>query len=326
VTSSKTTEFVAVSTLAVAAALVSTSADAQTSKRVMFENQGQRMVGDLYLPADYAPGKKYPAVVVTGAWMTVKEQMPARYAAEMAARGYVALAFDFRNWGQSEGAERQLENPTNKTSDIVAAAAFLAGRSEVDPKRIGGLGICASAGYMAGATAASPHIRSFALVAPWLHDRPLVESVYGGTDGVNKLLATGVDAATRFKQTGTPVMALAASLTDSSAIMFKVPYYTERDRGQIPEWVNQFNLASWEGWLNFDAVALAPTVGQKPAAIVHSDAAAIPEGARRFYAKLHGPKSELWLPNVSQLDFYDRPEPVRLSSDFVAKHFQDTLK
>jgi fermentation-respiration switch protein FrsA (DUF1100 family) len=326
VTASKTTQLVAVSALSVAAAFVSTGADAQTSKRVIFENQGQRMVGDLYLPPDYAAGKKYPAVIVTGAWMTVKEQMPARYAAEMAARGYVALAFDFRNWGQSEGAERQLENPGNKTSDIVAAAAFLSGRPEVDAQRIGGLGICASAGYMAGATAASPHIRSFALVAPWLHDRQLVESVYGGADGVSKLLTTSLDAATRFRQTGKPVMAPAASLTDSTAIMFKVPYYTERDRGEIPEWVNEFNLASWEGWLNFDAVGLAPRVGQKPAAIVHSEAAAIPDGARRFYAKLQGPKSELWLPDVSQLDFYDRPEPVRLSSDFVAKHFQNTLK
>lgn len=63
--------------------------------------------------------------------------------------------FDFRNWGESSGDNRQFENPANKTEDIVAAANYLATREEVDANRIAGLGICASAGYMADATAQS---------------------------------------------------------------------------------------------------------------------------------------------------------------------------
>lgn len=314
------------STAAAVAAIAASPVEAATSKRVVFESGGQRLVGDLYLPEGYRSGTRLPALVVTGAWMTVKEQMAGRYAAELADRGYAALAFDFRNWGQSEGAQRQLESPKLKTEDIVAAAAYLATRAEVDASRIGGLGICASAGYMAGAVGASPHLRSVALVAPWLHDASLVDQVYGGRDGVAKLTTAGRQAAAQFAKTGASTLVPAASLTDSNAVMFQVPYYTETDRGLIPEWRNQFDLASWEGWLTFDAVALAPTLGSKPVAMVHSEAAAIPAGARSFYADLAGAKRQLWLENVSQLDFYDRDQPVTQAADFVAAHFAESLR
>ncbi|HYC01906.1 MAG TPA: CocE/NonD family hydrolase [Azospirillaceae bacterium] len=322
----KTLIAAAVTAAALATTALSGTAEAATSKRVVFESQGQRLVGDLYLPDGYKPGDRLPAVIVTGAWMTVKEQMPARYAAELADRGFAALAFDFRGWGQSEGAVRNLESPVEKTRDIVAAAAYLATRPEIDATRIGGLGICASAGYMADAVAGSPNLRSLALVAPWLHDRALVDQVYGGREGVAKLVAVGRDAAERQARTGQAVTLPAASKTDRSAVMFDVPYYTERDRGLIPEWDNRFNLASWEGWLGYDAIAIAPKLGTKPAAIVHSEAAAIPDGAKRFHAALTGPKTQLWLKDVGQLDFYDRDQLVRQAADFVADHFRTTLR
>jgi hypothetical protein len=213
-----------------------------------------------------------------------------------------------------------------KTEDIAAAAAYLATRPEIDAGRIGGLGICASAGYMAGAVAASPHLRSMALVAPWLHDSAIVDQVYGGRDGVANLVSTGRTAADRYARTGVPTLVPAASTTDKTAIMQQAPYYTDRARGLIPEWENRFNLASWEGWLTFDAVSIAPRLGGKPVAIIHSEAAAIPQGARSFYAKLAGPKRELWLENVSQFDFYDQAQPVSRAADFVAAHFASTLE
>ncbi|GAB3894842.1 hypothetical protein GCM10029964_073870 [Kibdelosporangium lantanae] len=44
------------------------------------------------------------AVVVTGSWLTVKEQMPDLYAARLAARGFLAVTFDFAGFGASGGA------------------------------------------------------------------------------------------------------------------------------------------------------------------------------------------------------------------------------
>jgi fermentation-respiration switch protein FrsA (DUF1100 family) len=314
-----------VAAAAAAATFTFTAAEAATSKRVVFESHGERLVGDLFLPDDYQPGARLPAIVVTGAWMTVKEQMPARYAAELADRGYAALAFDFRGWGQSEGERRQFEDPATKISDIRAAFAYLATRPEVDPDRIGGLGICASAGYMAHAVTGAGQVRSVALVAPWLHDQDIVEATYGGPEGVAKLLAAGDAAENAHRSSRRQAFVPAASRTDTRAVMFEAPYYTEEDRGLIPEWRNEVDPGFWRSWLSFDAQAAAPRLTQ-PFAMVHSSAAAIPQGARAFYARLSGNKRELWLDGVSQFDFYDRDDPVRRSADFVAGHFAETLR
>ena len=299
-------------------------AEAAQVKDVTFESNNQTLAGNLYLPDDYQEGTKLPGVVVTGAWTTVKEQMPATYAEEMADRGYAVLAFDFRNWGESGGKERQLENPAHKTEDIIAAANYLTTRDEVDGNKIAGLGICASAGYMADAAVQSDDIKSIALVAPWLHNREIVNEVYGGEESVQSLIDTSRAAEAKYETTGELSLIPAASKTDENAVMYQAPYYTEEDRGMIPEYVNQFNLASWEGWLTYDAIAIADNL-TKPVAIVHSEAAAIPQGAKEFYNRLSGEKKQIWLENTTQFDFYDSPEAVTTASDAIAEHFGQTL-
>jgi ketosteroid isomerase-like protein/alpha-beta hydrolase superfamily lysophospholipase len=292
--------------------------------RLSFVSKKNNLAGRLYLPQGVSAQRPTAGLVITGAWMTVKEQMPHRYAQEMARRGFVALTFDFRGWGESDGARRQLENPQEKVEDILAAAAFLRSRPEVAGGRIGGLGICASSGYMVTATAQTKQIDSVALVAPWLHDKKIVEATYGGAEGVAKLMQAGREAATNTKRTGQQTFVPAASLTDKNAIMFEVPYYTEADRGMIPAWRNEADPAFWEGWLSFDAMPPAKRLTQ-PFFMVHSEAAAIPQGARQFFKAVQSPKGELWLDNVTQLDFYDRAAPVKASSDAIAAHFRQTL-
>ena len=290
-------------------------------KRVTFESAGQTLVGDLYLPDSYSEGDRLPGVVVTGAWMTVKEQMAGTYAAELADRGYAALAFDFRGWGQSPDEVRFLEDPARKTEDINAAVNFLAKRPEVDSARIAGLGVCASAGYMSDAALQNANIKSLTLVAPWLHDADIVDAVYGGEEGVSGLIGIGREAA----QSNEPVIVEAASLTNENAVMYQAPYYTETDRGLIPEFDNQFNVASWEGWLTYDAIQTADRL-EKPTLLVHSEAAAIPQGAREYANRMGENATAIWLPEVTQFDFYDRPDVVKTAADAVARHLEETLK
>lgn len=306
---------------AVAAAQDGSKGTLPVRRDVTFVSQDATLAGHLYLPPDYQGQRQLPAVVVTGAWTTVKEQMPGSYAAELARRGFAALAFDFRGWGGSQGEPRFLEDPERKTQDIVAAAAFLAARPEVDAARVGGLGVCASAGYMSDAARRSPDIRALALVAPWLHDRQIVEAVYGGKEGVAGLLAKGRAA----QASETPVIIEAASTTNADALMYQAPYYTETDRGLIPEYDNLFNVASWEPWLTYDGIRVADVL-QTPTLAVHSKAAVIPDGVTEFVRRMGRRASILWLDEVSQFDFYDQPEPVRASSNAVAEHFRSTFE
>lgn len=91
-----------ISTIACCVALVSTNVEAADMKRISFESNGQTLIGNLYLPESYQEGQKIAGVVVTGSWTSVKEQMAGLYAAELADRGFAALAFDFRGWGESK--------------------------------------------------------------------------------------------------------------------------------------------------------------------------------------------------------------------------------
>lgn len=297
------------------------TAEAAMKKQVTFESHNQTLIGNLYLPDDYKDGDKLPGVVVTGAWTTVKEQMPTTYAIELADKGYAALVFDFRGWGASEGLIKYLEDPKRKTEDIHAAANYLVTRPEVDADKVAGLGICASAGYMSDAAASNPNIKSLALVAPWLHNTAIVHAVYGGLESVNGLITAAKEA----EKADELVYLEAASLTNENAVMYQAPYYTEEDRGLIPEYDNKFNVASWGGWLTYDALKTAD-IQEKPALLIHSEAAAIPQGAKEYVDRAGDNAELIMLDEVTQFDFYDQPEAVNTSVNAVAEHFKKTLK
>ncbi len=303
-----------------ASLMASTAAVAQVETRVVtFENEGSVLSGTLYLPEERGD-TPLPAVIVTGAWTSVQEQMPANYAREMAERGFAAFTFDFRGWGKSGDLPndvRFVESPAAKTSDIRAAIDFVATLPEVDAGQINGLGICASAGYMIDAVSGNPRVQRVGLVAPWLQNSEIVEAVYGGKDGVAGLI--GVSQAAEAK--GGEIIPAAGPEGAEGVLMPIGGYYYEADRGAIPEYDNKWNNAGWEGWLTYTP-ADNPERLDKPLAIVHSESAAIPQGVQTFLAGFVGEATAQWLEDVTQFDFYDNPEDVTRAADTVADHFR----
>jgi uncharacterized protein len=111
--------------------------------RYQFEVNGTRLVGNLFAPARDRPRA---CAVLTGPLTSVKEQAAGAYAAALAERGFLALAFDHRTFGESGGEPRQFENPFAKVEDIRAAASALL--SDPGPANIAliGVGVCAGGG------------------------------------------------------------------------------------------------------------------------------------------------------------------------------------
>ncbi|WP_419909897.1 alpha/beta hydrolase [Hoeflea sp.] len=295
------------------------AADVQT-RTVSFENEGSTLSGTLYLPAGHEAGDKLPVVVVTGAWTSVQEQMPANYAREMVERGFAAFTFDFRGWGKSGDlpqSVRFVESPGAKTSDIRKAFEFVATLPEVDAAQIHGLGICASSGYMVDAVSGNPLVQRVGLVAPWLQNSEIVETVYGGADGVAGLIEVSRAAEAK----GGEVIPAAGPEGAEGVLMPIGGYYYEADRGAIPEYDDKWNNAGWEGWLTYHPADNAQRL-DKPLAIVHSDAAAIPQGVRAFLQGFAGEATTQWLEGVSQFDFYDNQEDVERAADTIAEHLR----
>ena len=136
-------------------------------RKVTFETQyGLTLAADLYTPKD-ASGK-LPAIAVSGPFGAVKEQSSGLYAMRMAERGFVALAFDPSYTGESGGEPRRTASPDINTEDFMAAVDYLSGLENVDPERIGIIGICGWGGIALNAAAADPRIK--ATVASTMYD------------------------------------------------------------------------------------------------------------------------------------------------------------
>ncbi|GIT93187.1 hypothetical protein JANAI62_36690 [Jannaschia pagri] len=305
-------------TLSATASLLATSALADVETRAFsFENEGATLSGTLYLPEGH-DGTALPTVVVTGAWTTVEEQMPATYAQQMVQRGFAAVSFDFRGWGKSGDLPqnvRFVESPTAKTSDIEAAFGMIGDLAEVDARNIFGLGICASAGYMVDAVSNTPSVKAIGLVAPWLQNEEIVNAVYGGAEGVQELIEMG--------RAGGIIPAAGPAGTEGVLMPFD-GYYSDPALGAIPAYDNQWNNAGWEGWLTYHPADNAERLNQ-PLAIVHSESAAIPQGVSTFLNGFLGDATLQMLEGVTQFDFYHNDEDVTRAADAMAAHFRANM-
>src|SRR4051812_24869337 len=125
------------------------------SSRVRFMSDALELVGDLYVPDGEPP---YAALVLTTAFSNVKEQVAANYAEQFARRGFAALAFDHRSWGESQGQPRNHESASAKVADLRDAVSFLTSLPEISGDRIGACGVCLGAVYAAQFAAFDPRV------------------------------------------------------------------------------------------------------------------------------------------------------------------------
>lgn len=143
--------------------------DRVNHSKVTFHNRyGITLAADLYVPKD-AEGR-LPAIAVSGPFGAVKEQAAGLYAQTMAERGFLTIAFDPSFTGESGGMPRAVASPDINTEDFCAAVDFLSIQENVDPERIGIIGICGWGGLAVNAAAQDTRIK--ATVASTMYDLP----------------------------------------------------------------------------------------------------------------------------------------------------------
>ena len=123
----------------------------------------------MYTPKNVADEHaKLAAIAVSGPFGATKEQSSGLYAMRMAERGFVTIAFDPSFTGESSGEPRRTASPDINTEDFMAAVDFLSQQPNVDPERIGIIGICGWGGIALNAAAADTRIK--ATVASTMYD------------------------------------------------------------------------------------------------------------------------------------------------------------
>lgn len=129
--------------------------------KVTFHNRyGITLAADMYIPKN--SGGKLPAIAVCGPFGAVKEQSAGLYAQTMAERGFITAAFDPSFTGESGGSPRYVASPDINTEDFSAAVDFLSVQDNVDPEKIGIIGICGWGGMALNAAAADTRIKATA--------------------------------------------------------------------------------------------------------------------------------------------------------------------
>lgn len=279
---------------------------------VTFEADGLTLVGTL---TDAGPGA--PAVVLTGPFTGVKEQVVGRYAELLSARGFTTLAFDHRGFGGSEG-RRGHEDSQGKLADLRAAVTFL------DADRVAVVGVCLGGGYALRAAATDPRIRA-------------VVGIAGGYNSPARFAAADPDgyrgALGSFLARYDETLPAVAPDGGEAAMGGDEPYaYYGTPRSAAPGWSNQVTYGSLHSLLTLDALAAAPMLHGVPLLIVHgrTDAYCSPELAAAAHELAPGPKEIRWLDAEQHIDLYDVEPYVTEAADaageFLHRHLGEPAR
>lgn len=301
-------------------------------EQVTFKSEGLNLVGNLYYPANYKKGESYLAIIVAGSWTTVKEQMAGLYAMRFAKEGFITLAFDFRNYGESEGEPRFWENPTMKVEDIKNAVSYLQTLPEVNNEKIGTFAVCAGSMYTLMAAAQDTRIKAVVTAASWLQDEEAVKLFYGGEDGVNTKIAAAQKSKKEFAKDGVVEYIETISTSNPAAAMYgPYDYYLNPERGAVKEWSNdKFAVMSWEDWLTLNPMPYASKL-KAPTLMIHSDGCVLPQYTKNFFAKIATDDKKLdWLETeldspMQQFNFYDQEKEVGLAVEKATQWYKEKL-
>lgn len=133
--------------------------DKVDQEKITFHNRyGITLAADLYRPKNVAG--KLAALAVCGPFGAVKEQASGLYAQTMAERGFLTIAFDPSFTGESGGTPRYMASPDINTEDFQAAVDYLSTREDVDPEKIGIIGICGWGGLALNTAALDTRVKA----------------------------------------------------------------------------------------------------------------------------------------------------------------------
>jgi fermentation-respiration switch protein FrsA (DUF1100 family) len=283
---------------------------------VTFRSAGLLLAGHLHTPDDGVTGPR-PTVVVGHPGSGVKEQAAGLYAQRLSRAGFVALAFDAAHQGESEGEPRDLEDPAQRVEDFKAAVSFVSNRPEVDPGRIGLLGICASGGYVVSAAATDPRVRSVATVSAVDMGRQFGKGADGTQDpavvrGMLDAAAAARTAEARGEGVGAfPIFpATEEEARAGGRHLFEGWEYYRTDRAQHPRSATSLTWNSVDRLVSFDAFGFIGLIAPRPLLMIAGREAVTSWMTEEAIESAGQPKEVHWIEGASHVDLYDKDEYV----------------
>lgn len=292
-------------------------------RKVTFRNRyGITLAADLYQPKDAAG--RLPAIAVCGPFGAVKEQASGLYAQEMAARGFLTLAFDPSFTGESGGQPRFMASPDINTEDFQAAVDFLSVQNNADPEKIGIIGICGWGGLALNTAALDTRVK--ATVASTMYDmsRVAAKGYFDANDSEEERHAQREALnAQRTADAKAGVYARAGGVVDplpDDAPFFVKDYYAyyKTPRGYHPRSLNSnqgWNVTGTMSFLNQPLLQYSNEI-RSAVLVIHGEKAHSCYMSRDAFANMvksnayTANKELLLIPGAVHTDLYDRMDVI----------------
>ena len=302
--------------------------------KATFQNRfGITLAADVYKPKG-ATGR-LAAIAVSGPFGAVKELSSGLYAQTLAERGFLTIAFDPSFTGESGGSPRYVASPDINTEDFQAAVDYLISREDVDPEKIGILGICGWGGLAINAAAIDTRVK--ATVASTMYDMTRVIA-NGYNDSEDSAAARKVKREAMNAQrivdfrSGTPKRGggVVDPLPDDAPQFVKDYYaYYKTPRGFHPRSLNStdgWNVTSFLSFLNAKLLAYADEI-ESAVMVLHGEKAHSRYFGETAFSKLKGDNKELVIvPGASHCDLYDGGGKNAIPFDRIEAFYRKYLK
>ena len=287
-------------------------------KKVTFHNRyGITLAADMYTPKG-AEGK-LPAIAVSGPFGAVKEQSSGLYAQKMAELGFLTIAFDPSYTGESSGTPRYVASPDINTEDFCAAVDFLSVQENVDPERIGIIGICGWGGMAINAAAIDTRIKATAAMTMYDMTRVTANGYFDAEDSEQaRFEKKKAMNAQRIEDYKSGSYALAGGVVDplpEDAPQFVKDYYAyyKTPRGYHSRSLNSnggWNVTSSLSFLNMPILQYSNEI-RSAVLLVHGEKAHSRYFSETVYSKLTGDNKELLIiPGANHTDLYDQMDII----------------
>lgn len=306
--------------------------DKVNHRKITFHNRyGITLAADLYEPK--AVEGKLPAIAVSGPFGAVKEQASGLYAQSMAERGFLTIAFDPSFTGESGGTPRYVASPDINTEDFQAAVDFLSVQDNVDPEKIGIIGICGWGGMALNAAAIDTRIKATAASTMYDMSRVNAKGYFDSEDSEDvryeKRKALNAQRIVDYKNDD---YARAGGVVDplpEDAPFFLKDYhdYYKTERGYHKRSLNSnegWNVTSTLSFLNMPILQYSSEI-RSAVLLVHGEKAHSCYFSKDAFEKLKGDNKELFIiPDAVHTDLYDQVEIIPF--DKMAEFFKNNLR
>ena len=307
--------------------------------KVTFHNKyGITLAADMYVPKN--AGGKLPAIAICGPFGAVKEQAAGLYAQTMAERGFLTIAFDPSFTGESGGQPRYMASPDINTEDFMAAVDFLSLQDNVDPEKIGIIGICGWGGMAINTAALDTRIK--ATVSSTMYDMTRVNAkgYFDAEDSeearYEKRKALNAQRIADYKNSSYTLGGGVVDPLPEDAPFFVKDYYDyyKTERGYHPRSLNSnggWNIIGCQSFMNMSILQYANEI-RNAVLIIHGEKAHSCYFSRDAYAAMvkDNPyvdnKELLIIPDAVHTDLYDGGGKNAIPFDKLEQFFGEHLK